>query len=464
MMIHAQEGSSLAGNWQGTLKVSGMELRVVFHIREGADGAFTGTMDSPDQGAAGIPVSAVLQDGQQVTFEIEAIKGSFQGTLSQDGNRINGEWRQLGSRLPLELEKTNQPAEIKRPQEPRPPYPYRIEEITFPNEDAGIHLAGTLTLPDTSSPVPAVILVSGSGPQDRDETLMGHKPFWVLADYLTSRGIAVLRYDDRGIGQSEGDFKTATLTDFVNDVLAGLAYLRTRKEVDPDRIGVIGHSEGAWIAPEVAVKDGKVAFLVLLASPGVSGEELLLLQNRAILKASGFSDTFIDKQLRIQKKTFQVLKSAKSDSVARERIRALNRQFLESLSPEERERLEQQGSSEALLEARLPILVSPWFRQLLTYDSRPVLARVSCPILALNGSKDLQVPSRINLSNIERVLKESGHKNFVIKELPGLNHLFQHAETGLPNEYAKIEETFAPEALEEISTWILKLANEKRGQ
>lgn len=463
-MMHARQNNAPLGNWQGTLAVSGMELRIVFHISLTGEGALTATMDSPDQGAKGIPVSKTSFEAGHLLLEVSSIGGVYEGSLAADREHITGEWRQSGLRLPLNLEKTEKPAEVRRPQEPKPPYPYREEEVSYPNSSAGITLAGTLTLPKSDHPVPAVVLVSGSGPQDRDEAIMGHRPFWVLADYLTRQGIAVLRFDDRGVGKSGGDFKSATMEDFVSDVQAGIAYLKSRKEINPRQIGIIGHSEGGWIAPEVAVRSGDVAFIVLMAAPGVTGEELLIQQSKAIMEAEGIDPALIAKGTKSSQEMFEVIKSTADNKLAEEKLRRIHHTFMESLSEEEKEAYRNFGGSDELFEARLPMLLSPWFRQLLTYNPVPYLEKVKCPVLAINGEKDLQVPVRQNLHRIESALKKGGNNRYLVKELPGLNHLFQTAETGLPGEYAKIEETISPTALKTIGDWIQKVAGNPEKQ
>ncbi len=463
-MVQARQNNAPIGNWQGTLAVSGMELRIVFHISLTADGALTATMDSPDQGAKGIPISKASFEAGHLLLEVSSIGGVYEGSLEADREHITGEWQQSGLRLPLNLEKTEKPAEVRRPQEPKPPYPYQEEEVSYPNAAAGIILAGTLTLPKTTNPVPAVVLVSGSGPQDRDETIMGHRPFRVLADFLTREGIAVLRFDDRGVGKSGGDFKTATMEDFVGDVLAGIEYLKTRKEIDTHRIGVIGHSEGGWIAPEIAVRSKNVAFIILMAAPGIPGEELLIQQSKAIMLASGMDPALIDKGTKSTQNMFEVIKSESDNKLAEEKLRQLHHTFWESLSEGEKEAYRNFGGSDELFEARLPILLSPWFRELLTYDPFPYLEKITCPVLAINGDKDLQVPSGPNLSRIEAALKKGGNSHYVVRELAGVNHLFQTAETGLPAEYAKIEETISPLALKIIGNWINRNVAETKGQ
>jgi len=446
----------LAGIWQGVLKISGIELRLVIKVSKTADDQYTATLDSPDQGAKDIPASLVELKNGDVKIEVKAILGAYNGRMSDD-NTITGEWKQGPTTLPLILKRTDKaPEPPRRPQEPQKPYPYNEEEVVYDNLKAGIKLAGTLTAPKTPGPFPAVVLISGSGPQDRDEALLGHKPFLVLADDLTRRGIAVLRYDDRGVGKSTGEFARATSADFAADALAGVEYLKTRKEINPKQIGLIGHSEGGLIAPMVATPSSGVAFIVLMAGPGISGEEILYLQGALIARANGAAETAIAKNLALQKKLFAVIKAEKDDAAAEKQLRPIWTQAFAAFTDEDKKALEVAGANpDTLFQAQLKQLVSPWFRYFLFYDPQRALKKVKCPVLAINGEKDLQVPPRENLAAIAKALKAGGNKNFLTKELPSLNHLFQTATTGAPGEYNKIEETIAPNALQMLGDWIL---------
>jgi len=336
--------------------------------------------------------------------------------------------------------------------------PYTEEELVYENKEAGITLAGTLTLPSGDTPFPVVLLITGSGPHDRNETIFNHRPFLVLADYLTRQGIAVLRVDDRGMGKSTGDFFQATSEDFAFDVLAGIEYLKTRKEINPKQIGLIGHSEGGLIAPMVAVKSPDVAFIVLMAGAGLTGEEILYLQGALISRAMGVSEEKIAKNRQTNEKICSFIKEETDEKIIKEWLRQRFVAGWEKMSEEEKKAI---GDPEEYLKAQLQCLFSPWVRFFLTYDPKPTLMKVKCPVLVINGEKDLQVPPKENLSAIEKALKAGGNKNFTIKELPGLNHLFQTAQTGLPSEYAKIEETISPDALKIIGDWILEQIRNK---
>ena len=444
---------SIEGIWQGKLKVPGTELRIVFKISKNPDGTLTATLDSPDQGVTGIPVEEVIFEDNTLRLEVKSAGGVFEGEVSEDFLVIEGEWKQSGQTLPLTVKRVDKAVEILRPQVPKKPYPYIEEELVYENKEAGITLAGTLTLPPGKGPFPVVLLISGSGPQDRNETIYNHRPFLILADYLTRQGIAVLRVDDRGVGESTGDFSQATSVDFASDVLAGIEYLKTRKEINPKQLGLIGHSEGGIIAPMVAVKSPDVAFIILMAGTGLIGEEILYLQGALIYRAMGVSEEDIIKNRQFNEKIFSVIKEEKDKKNAEERLRQMFMEDWEKMSDEKKEQI---GDPEVFLKAQLQNLLSPWLKFFLIYDPKPTLSKVKCPVLAINGEKDLQVPPKENLSAIEEALKVGGNQNYTIKELPNLNHLFQTAQTGLPAEYAKIEETISPVALKIISDWILE--------
>jgi fermentation-respiration switch protein FrsA (DUF1100 family) len=449
--------NNLVGIWQGKLEVPGMSLRIVFNIAKDIESKLTATMDSPDQGAKDIPVEEVTFKDGVLHLEVKSAGGFFEGKVQEDFLSIEGELNQAGQSLPLVLERVEEIARVNRPQVPKKPYPYFEEEVTYENKEAGITLAGTLTFPFEKDPFPAVLLITGSGPQDRDETIYGHRPFLVLADYLTRHGIAVLRVDDRGVGESTGDFSQATSEDFTFDVLAGIEYLKTRKEISPEQIGLIGHSEGGLIAPIVAVKSPDVSFIVLMAGPGLTGEEISYLQGALISRAMGVSEEDVIKNRQFNEKIFSILKEEKDSEIAEGRLRQMFEEDWEKMSDEKKEQI---SDPEVFLEAQLQSLLSPWLKFFLTYDPKPTLSKVKCPVLAINGEKDLQVPPKENLSAIEEVLKTGGNQNYTIKELPGLNHLFQTAQTGVPSEYSQIEETISPEALDLVGKWILERTGE----
>jgi len=397
-------------------------------------------MDSPDQGANGIKVSSVTYAESGLNIKIAALGVEYKGVLGQEGE-VDGTFTQNGMSFPLKLsKKTVEKEKVKRPQEPQKPYPYIEEEVVFTNNKAGIKLAGTLTLPASEGKFPAVVLISGSGAQDRNEEIFGHKPFLVIADFLTRNGIAVLRYDDRGTAASEGNPVTATSADFSDDAEAALNYLKTRKEVNHAHIGFAGHSEGGIIAPMVAARRPKdVGFIILLAGTGVRGDSLLLLQSEDILKASGADGETIHNALNINRKIYNMVMLG-ADSAA------IRNELTKSMPDTE--------TTADAIRVQLMQLMSPWLRYFIKYDPAPTLAKVKCPVLILNGERDVQVSAKINTEAINRALTEGGNKKVTTKIFPRLNHLFQECETGLPAEYQTIEQTVAPEVLDVMAGWI----------
>ncbi len=436
-----------AGDWLGRI---GPGLRLVLHLHPGADGALTGTLDSPDQGAKDIPLGAVVTRGDSLTVEVPAVRGVYVA-LRIAPDSLAGEWRQNGVRLPLAMGHGSATAP-PRPQEPHGPLPYEAREVTV-DAGGGIRLAGTLTMPRGGGPHAAALLVSGSGPQDRNEEVFGHRPFLVLADHLTRKGIAVLRVDDRGVGGSTGSFAGATSDDFARDAGACVAWLRGQHGVDPKRVGLIGHSEGGLIAPIVADRDPDVAFVVLLAGPAVDGETVILDQSARMRRAAGEDSATVARMAAQQERIFAALAASADTARDLPRVRALIRATIDDLPEAERRQI---GDPSAAADAQLRRVTSPWFRFFLRYDPQPALAALDCPALALYGSLDLQVAPALHRAPMARALARSPGGDARVRVLPGLNHLFQAAKTGLPSEYPDIEETFDPAALEAVSGWILE--------
>jgi len=447
-----QETFNPIGTWQGKIQISPVvQLTLVLHVQKNDAGALTATMDSPDQSAYGIKIDAINVTADSLTFFVRAIAGKYAAMFNRDSSMLLGKWSQGAYSFRLNLKKTDKVEEVKRPQLPAKPYPYNDEEVVFENKIDSIKLGGSFTFPKEDKNFPALILITGSGWEDRDETIFNHKPFLVLADYLTRKGYAVLRFDDRGGGASTGDASKATTPDFANDVSAAVDYLLTRKEVDAKKIGLIGHSEGGMIAPMVAVKRNDIAVLVLLAGPGLTGEEILLRQAALIAKAEGMSQTEIEKSAKLSKSIYAELRKSESTNTAYERVKKLMEEYVTSLPDSEKNTL---GDTKAFIESQSNAVSSPWFRYFLTYDPIPALEKVKCPVLALNGEKDLQVPPKEDLDAIKQALTRGKNKKYKTLLLPDLNHLFQTAQTGSPNEYGKIEETISPTALQAISDWL----------
>jgi pimeloyl-ACP methyl ester carboxylesterase len=432
------------GTWQGALETPGLRLRLQLHISHDDKKQLVAALDSLDQGANGLPASNVSQKDAVVHFEIPGVGGVYEGTINAAKDTLSGTWTQSDVPQKLNFVRQDQPLEIVRPQDPVKPYPYVEEEVSFSNTKANLSLAGTLTMPRTGGPFPTVLLVAGSGPHDRDETLAGHRPFLVLADALTRSGFAVLRYDKRGIAASTGDYNSATTEDFASDAEAAVAFLRTRHDLNMKKFGIIGHSEGGLIGTIVAVRDPQqVSWLVLLAAPALKGEEALLLQSKLIAQAGGLGDGQITASLAFDRKAYSLVREEHDPAALQKKLNEL---------------VKASGMSGALpppaLQSQIRMISSPWFRFYLDYDPIPNFKKITCPVLALDGEKDLQVPSTENLPAIQAAFEAADLKDFEVAEMPGLNHLFQDSETGSPAEYGVIQETIAPEALSKIISWI----------
>lgn len=447
---------AVLGIWEGPLEVGpDMALTIVFHVEPGEEYGLSASMDSPDQGAEGIPVAEAAFHEGVLTLEVPSIQGRFEGEAH--GDRLDGVWSQAGTDFSLELWRVEEVTAPPRPQEPEPPLPYGDEDVRYRNDEAGIELAGTLTIPEGEGPFPAVALISGSGPQDRDSQVFGHRIFLVLADYLTRRGIAVLRSDDRGVGESEGSFSEATTWDFAGDSRAAAAYLRARPEVDPDAVGLVGLSEGGLVAPMVAAEWEEPAFLVLLAAPGLPGDQILFRQGALIMEAMGVAEEVIEWNRGLQERLFRIVAEEEDPEARRARLEEELRESVAALDEEERRAAGvPPDGEEQWTEGQAAQMATPWFRFFLTHDPRPVLREVRVPVLALGGELDLQVPPDENLPALEEALREGGNPDHTVEELAGLNHLFQTATTGAPTEYAGIEETMSPEAMDLVARWILE--------
>ena len=454
ILLHSSQTAAqeyrFEGNWLGSLKISSISLQIVLKISKNEKDEYKAIMNSPDQTDKDIPVEKVEIAGDSIKLFVDAIGGSYKGKLAD--TLLDGVWNQGGREFPLSLVRTDKIVELNRPQNPKKPYPYKEEEVTVLNKSANVTLAGTFTYPDKGDKFPTVVLITGSGPQDRDEALLGHKPFLVLSDYLTRHGIAVLRCDDRGIGKSTGNFSSATTLDFATDALACVEYLKTRKEVDKKHIGLIGHSEGGIIAPIVANQSKDISFIVMMAGPGISGEKILELQSKLIAKAEGESDEDINKMMQFNVKLYNIAMQEKDSSKAAEKIHKVLDEIYNKMSDSVKNSPE---NSKERLYAQTKSLLSPWFKFFLSYEPTESLSKIKIPVLAINGEHDLQVPPKENLAAIESALKKAGNKNYKVMEIPKLNHLFQTSQTGSPTEYSKIEETIAPIALSTISDWIL---------
>jgi len=458
LAFSVQPNTSIVGNWMSKPG----QFNIVFRVSKNEDGSFIAYTDFPNQEAWNMPADLILPGSMDVRFDIYNIRCAYEGKISSNGRTIDGKFiGPDGGGMPLVLERVDNPPvrTSKRPQEPKKPYPYREEIVSFKNITDKVQLAGTLTLPESSGPYPAVLLLSGGGASDRDQLIWGHRVFLVLADYLTRQGIAVLRYDDRGVGRSTGDYDKGTFDDFKKDALAGVGYLKTRPEIDVKKIGLIGHSEGAAIGPLVASESPDVAFTVLMAAPGLSDFDGLLKQFTDGYRAKGASQKAITFKASVLRNIFYTIRHEDDLNVAKTKIKNLLQKAkpeLAKLSANERRKIE----LESVDTYEFDWMLSPGFRSILRYNPKETLMKVKCPVLALHGDKDTQIP-KDDLKGVEAALKAGGNLQYTIKVFSGLNHLFQTAQTGSPSEYAKIEETVSPTVLNIISDWILNQTSKK---
>jgi alpha-beta hydrolase superfamily lysophospholipase len=444
--------NNLPGSWLGKISTNGADLRLVFNIKLNDKDSLIATLDSPDQGAKNIPLGSVILDDKKLTIKAPMLMGEYKGTIAGDST-IDGTWTQRGATYTVNLKKLKAVFTVNRPQEPKPPFPYTSEDVTFTNDKFNIKLAGTLTIPSGKEPFKAVIMITGSGAQNRNEELMGHKPFLVIADYLSRNGIAVLRYDDRGVGGSKGNSSEATSEDLATDAEAAFNYLKNDPKINQKKIGFIGHSEGGLIAPIVASSHNDVGFIISLAGPGVTGQQIIIRQSQDISRLSGVKENEIKETTEINKKLYAVLRKEKDNKKAEVKILALYKEILEKKKTS-KEDLEKAVNR---LKMTFGANTYTWFRYFIMTDPSIFWKKVECPVLALNGEKDLQVSAKENLPAIEKAVRSAGNKSIKTVKLPELNHLFQHCKTGLPAEYSSIEETFSPDALKIMADWILAL-------
>jgi len=442
----------LPGSWLGKISTNGVDLRLIFNLKLNDKDSLIATADSPDQGAKNIPLGRVILNDRKLTIQAPTLMGEYNGTITGDST-IDGTWTQRGSTFTVNLKKLKTAFSVNRPQEPKPPFPYTSDDVTFTNDKFNIKLAGTLTIPAGKGPFKTVIMITGSGAQNRNEELMGHKPFLVIADYLSRNGIAVLRYDDRGVGGSQGKYSEATSADLATDAEAAFHFLINNPKINQKEIGFIGHSEGGLIAPIVAASNHSVGFIVSLAGPGVTGQQIIVRQSEDISRLSGVKEEAIKETTETNKKLYSVLRKEKDNKLAETKILTIYKKILE------KKKTSNEDTEKAVNQLKLTFGANTytWFRYFIMTDPAIFWKKVKCPVLALDGEKDLQVAADENLRDIEKVLRSSGNSSIKIVKLPGLNHLFQHCKTGLPAEYNTIEETFSPEALKIIADWILAL-------
>jgi pimeloyl-ACP methyl ester carboxylesterase len=444
------------GIWQGRLQ-AGISLRLVFHLQQDEQGSWSALMDSPDQGVTNIACKVDWITDDSLALSIPSIKGSLYARKINDSS-LQGTWQQ-GVRLPLLLRRAAKAWQVSRPQTPQAPFPYRTDSVIIKSAATGLQYGASICYPAGEGPHPALLLISGSGPQNRDEELLGHKPFAVLADYLCKRGYIVLRADDRGTGLSSGDFTSATTADFCADARAQLAWLKKQPEVDTARMGLLGHSEGGLIAGMLASQDKGIAFLILMAAPGIAIDSLMAEQNKAVLVSSGIVAPAATSYAAFYKRAVPACAAAPSrDSAYRfliERFRQWKESVPRAYSISTTGVYDEQ-SLNRWASAMVNQLYTPWFRYFIQLDPAGNLQKISCSVLAINGSKDLQVPAVSNLQGIRKALEKSAAKNYELKELEGLNHLFQECHSCRINEYGSLEESISPKALELIGDWLAR--------
>ena len=440
----------ITGTWNGEIKVRDKKVSFIFNISKTSE--YNTILDIPTARLNGITAKTTSFKNGKLIVDMSNVGMVYEGLFNSTTNQIEGKVTEGLNSFSLKLTKEKIAIEEikKRPQEPVKPYPYLEEEVRFQNEEAGVTLVGTLTLPKTGVSHPTVILINGSGPQDRDETIAGHKPFLVLADHLTRNGIAVLRYDDRGFGKSTGNHSEATTHDFAKDVLSAVSYLKSRTDIDSKNIGLIGHSEGGIIAPLVVNQSKDISFMVSLAGTGISGTELSVMQAKAFRGFPVPDEEAYEKAIR---KAIEIAGSNRDITLIKKELRM---HYNNTTVPIIKNLGVPETRINEMIDGIIETRTSIWTRNFYHYNPADEYEKITCPVLSLNGSKDTQVEAKINQDGIRNALIKGENQDFKILELPNLNHLFQECKTGAISEYSSIEQTFAPIALEEISNWILK--------
>jgi pimeloyl-ACP methyl ester carboxylesterase len=433
------------GSWQGTLGTPGAQLNLGLAVARDQNGGLQASLTTVDQAGLTIPATATMH-GDTLVVDIPMIHGSYAAIAS--GDSLRGSFAQSGRSLPFTMGRVGALATVRHSQEPRPPLPYRTQDVTFESRP-GVQLAGTLSVPQGAGPFPAVVLVPGSGPEDRDESSLGHRPFLVLADYLARHGIASLRFDDRGVGKSTGAFAGATSADLANDAEAALHYLARNPAVVPGHVGIVGHSEGGMIGAMIAARSNDVAFLILLAAPGLPGDSVAMLQKHAVFANNGLDPVDMARAMRFTRQVYDLAKSNEDSASATAKIQSIVRDYIASLPPDE-----QANAANDRLAESASAVTGAWFRYLLRYDPRTALRRVHVPVLAIDGTLDNQVTARENLAAIDDALKVAGNPDYRVLVVPKLNHSLQTAVTGSPTEAAALDETISPSLLDLVTSWI----------
>jgi uncharacterized protein len=466
-LVLLSQAQNITGTWQGNLDVQGNQIPIVFHIKKDSLNKWLSSFDSPSQHAFNLPCSEVILKDDSIILMMAILNGKYAGLLNKEKSQITGSWFQGAGSLPLTVKKTSETVkEQKRPQTPRPPFPYHSEEIMYTNADKSIQYGGTLTYPKSDSltgsaeshSFPAVILITGSGQQDRDESIYGHKPFAVIADYFTKRGFVVLRVDDRGIGKTTGIFSEATTMDFAKDLEAGLDFLEKQPMVNKNKIGLIGHSEGGMIAPIVADERREIKFVILLAGPGIPIIDLMQQQIEAVSISNGDSPAVANANGQLMHIVWEETSKNEDSAMTVEHIRMKIENWSKTLDTATlaKFKIQYAGNLNNLITQAMATLHSKWYKYFISFNPQPYLENLDCKVLALNGSKDVQVIAATNLKGIRQSLQKSKSPQYDVVEIPGLNHLFQSCIKCNPAEYNDLEESFSPIALDMIGNWLQK--------
>jgi pimeloyl-ACP methyl ester carboxylesterase len=450
-------------NWSGMLNAGGQKIELRLHLIQNPDKTYSSNWDVPLQKAKGIPSSKTALANNQLTIEVKMIGASYTGMLNAAGNAIEGTWGQSGMSFPLNMEPLKEALEEKelmKPQTPKPPFNYSVKDFTYEGANTKLTYGATLTYPNENKMYPLVILITGSGRQDRDETIFDHKPFAVIADYLTKKGFAVLRVDDRGAGKSTGDFSKSTTADFALDVEEHIRYVKSLPMIDSTKIGLLGHSEGGLIAPMVAARNNSVSFIVLMAGPGIEITQLMAVQNEMVLKSAGIDQPAIDAYVPLYKQLMKTIISIdnneeainQSKKIVNEWFRKTDKTFVKSTT-----NISTEADIDKFATTMAQTLSTSWWKFFAAYNPQPTLQKVKCPVLAINGSADIQVPSVVSLKGIEAALTKGGNKQFTAKQFEGLNHLFQKCTKCTVPEYGELNTTIEPEVLDTIGSWLTAL-------
>jgi len=450
-------------NWSGVLNAGGQKIELILHLLKNEDNSYTSNWDVPIQKAKGIPSSKTELVNGQLNIEVKMIGASYEAKLNVAGDKMEGTWGQSGMNFPLNLEPLKEgqaPMVIIKPQTPKAPFAYTIKEFTYEGAKTKLTYGATLTYPNDQLKHPLVILITGSGKQDRDETIFDHKPFAVIADYLTKKGFAVLRVDDRGAGKSSGNFSTSTTADFALDVEEHIQYAKSLPMVDANKIGLLGHSEGGLIAPMVVARDKSISFMVLMAGPGVAITELMAKQNELVLLSAGINKEAVNAYLPLYESLMKTIISMNDENAAINASKKLVQNWFNQTDKafvKATTNISTEADIDQFATSMAKTLSTNWWKYFAAYNPQPALRKVGCPVLAINGSADIQVPASINLKGIETALKKGGNNQFTIKQFEGLNHLFQKCIKCTVPEYGELETTIEPVVLETIGDWLMGL-------